>query len=198
MSQSNQWINRTEIKSESSDRVYVVSQHAAKRYWGCSCPSWRVRRRCKHLEQLGLPGGEEPFEVARDHAQKKGFLDGYKTYDPAAGHGSRADWQQAFATRMGLDEARRALGLPADAGWEAICQALHLAATESRTRLAGAFEAAVRAFDGTGPLEEKATTVKTARFRLEAYIAYLDEQRRQMEAEVERINQELFARIEAL
>src|SRR5947208_3739944 len=122
----NTWINRIEVRSETSDRVYVVSQHAVKRHWGCSCPAWRTRRTCKHLYQLGLPPAEEPFEVARDHGKKKGFLDGYRHYDTAGGHGGAAQWQTQFANRMGLDEARKELGLPADAGWDAICQALRL------------------------------------------------------------------------
>ena len=95
------WINRIEIKSETSDRVYVVSQHATKRYWACSCPGWRAHRRCKHLEQLGLPAGEQPFEVEKGHAKKKGFLEGYQTYDAGAGHGAPADWQREFAHRLG-------------------------------------------------------------------------------------------------
>lgn len=194
---ANQWVNRTEIRSETSDRVYVVSQHATKRYWGCSCPGWRSHRRCKHLDQLGLPGGEEPFEVEMSHAKKKGFLDGYRTYDTSDGHGSRAEWQRGFTERMGLDEARRALGLPADAGWEAICQALRLAATESMSRLVGDYERAARAFDVAGPVEKSAEAVKGARFRLEAYAAYLDEQRQKLEAEAERITNELLLRIRA-
>jgi hypothetical protein len=47
-------------------------------------------------------------------------------------------------------------------------------------------------------LEEKAMVVRTARFRLEAYQAYLDEQRQKLEAEVGRINQQLLARVQAL
>ncbi len=198
MPTSNQWINRTEIRSETSNRIYVVSQHATRRYWGCSCPGWRSHRKCKHLEQLGLPGGEVPYEVEKEHARKNGFLEGYKTYDPSDGHGSRSEWQQMFARKMGLDEARQSLGLPADAGWDQIREAFHLAATESMARLASDYEAAVRAFDGTGPLEEKATRVKAARFRMEAYAAYLEEQRRKLEAEVERINGELLSQIEKL
>src|SRR4051812_23557523 len=119
---NNQWVNRTEIRSETSDRVYVVSQHATKRYWACSCPGWRAHRRCKHLGQLGLPAGEVPFEVDGGHARKKGFLDGYPTYDTGGGHGSRGEWRQAFSRRMGLDEARQALGLAADAGWDEVCR----------------------------------------------------------------------------
>src|SRR5437588_13120699 len=101
MSKENTWINRVEIRSETSDRLYVVSQHAARRYWGCSCPAWRTRRRCKHLERLGLPGGEQPFEVEEDHGMKKGFLQRYRTYDDSAGRGDAAGWQEVFAARLG-------------------------------------------------------------------------------------------------
>jgi hypothetical protein len=194
----NQWINRIEIKSETSNRVYVVSQHATKRHWGCSCPAWRTRRRCKHLQSLGLPGGEEPFEVRKNHAKMKGFLQGYKTYDDSEGRGDRAQWQQLFAHKMGLDEARRALGLGPDAGWDAVRQAFHLAATESMARLAGDYEAAVRAFGGAGPVEETAEAVKAAKFRIDAYLAYLAEQQAKLEAEAERITGALLSRIESL
>lgn len=57
------WTNRFEIASETSDRLYVVAQHKDKRHWGCSCPSWKVRRYCKHLEALGLPANERPYEA---------------------------------------------------------------------------------------------------------------------------------------
>lgn len=58
-----EWTNRFEIKSESSDRLYVVSQNKQKRHWACSCPAWRTRRACKHLKVLQLPAGERPHEV---------------------------------------------------------------------------------------------------------------------------------------
>jgi len=58
-----QWTNRFEIFSESSDRVYTIAQHKEKRYWGCSCPAWRIHRKCKHLMALQLPAYEEPFEI---------------------------------------------------------------------------------------------------------------------------------------
>jgi hypothetical protein len=197
MAENNVWINRIEIKSETSNRLYIVSQHARKRYWGCSCPGWRAHRKCKHLEQLGLPCGEVPFEIEKDHAMKNGFLEGYKTYDANAGHGAAAQWQKLFVDKMGLDEARQALGLAADAGWEAICQALRLAATESMTRLVGDYDAAARAFDTAGPVAERAQAVKSAKFRLEAYAAYLEEQRHKLEAEAERITGELLVRVRA-
>jgi len=59
---NSQWTNRFKIGSESSDRVYVISQNKSKRFWGCSCPAWRVHRKCKHLEALGLPSYERPYE----------------------------------------------------------------------------------------------------------------------------------------
>lgn len=57
------WTNRFPIKSESSSRVYIVSQNLRGRWWGCSCPSWRVRRSCKHLQAVGVPSHEQPYEV---------------------------------------------------------------------------------------------------------------------------------------
>lgn len=60
---SDQWQNRFEIRSETSDRIYVVAQHRRRRHWGCSCPSYRTRRRCKHLEEIGLPTHERPYEA---------------------------------------------------------------------------------------------------------------------------------------
>ena len=44
-------------------------------------------------------------------AKKKGFLDGYKIYDPKTeGYGNPNDWRSAFFTRMGMDEALEVLG----------------------------------------------------------------------------------------
>lgn len=57
------WTNRFEIRSESSDRVYIVAQNIDKGHMGCSCPGWRRYRTCKHLNALGLPGHEEPVTL---------------------------------------------------------------------------------------------------------------------------------------
>jgi len=59
-----QWTHRIEVHSSSSNRVYVVSQNKSKRHWGCSCPGWCNRRKCKHLTSLGLPAFEKAHEVA--------------------------------------------------------------------------------------------------------------------------------------
>jgi hypothetical protein len=60
---NDQWKNRFEIKSETSDRIYVIAQNKSKKHWGCSCPSYRIRRTCKHLLALNLPAFEKPMEV---------------------------------------------------------------------------------------------------------------------------------------
>jgi len=60
-----QWTNRFEVESQSTGGVYVISQHKAQRYWGCSCMGWKTRKKCKHLRQLGLPEAMEPYELPR-------------------------------------------------------------------------------------------------------------------------------------
>ena len=197
MSADPAWVNRIEIKSETSDRIYVVSQHAEKRYWACSCPGWKSHRKCKHLSQLGLPNHEQPFEVKNDHAEAKGFLDGYPSYDTTAGHGNAAEWQQVFSARMGLAEARKALGLPRSAGWDDVRRAFRLAGTEAVQKLVDEYEAAAGQF-GDGDLEAEAAAVKQARFRLEAYAAYLGEQKARLESEGDRITRALLGRMDRI
>jgi hypothetical protein len=60
---NDQWQNRFEIRSETSNRVYVIAQHKVKKHWGCSCPSYRTRRYCKHLSAIGVPAYERPYDV---------------------------------------------------------------------------------------------------------------------------------------
>ncbi len=60
---NNQWENRFEIRSETTNRIYIIAQNKKKRHWGCSCPGWRRHRKCKHLRALGLPNYEKPFEL---------------------------------------------------------------------------------------------------------------------------------------
>jgi hypothetical protein len=47
-----QWKNRFEIRSESSNRLYTVAQRKSDNSWGCSCPGWKTRRNCKHLSSI--------------------------------------------------------------------------------------------------------------------------------------------------
>lgn len=60
---NDQWQNRFEIHSESSNRVYIVAQNINKKHWACSCPGWKRHRKCKHLEALNLPVKEVPYEI---------------------------------------------------------------------------------------------------------------------------------------
>ena len=60
---TDQWQFRFTIQSETSNRMYIIAQHKKKRHWGCSCPAWKRYRHCKHLDALGIPGHEEPFDV---------------------------------------------------------------------------------------------------------------------------------------
>ena len=60
---TDQWINRFNVRSERSNRLYVIAQNRLKRHWGCSCPGWRIHRTCKHLKTLALPSYERAHEV---------------------------------------------------------------------------------------------------------------------------------------
>ncbi len=60
---NDQWTNRFEIRSETSNRVYILAQNKKKRHWSCSCPGWKRHRTCKHLASLLLPAYEKPLEV---------------------------------------------------------------------------------------------------------------------------------------
>ncbi len=73
--------------------------------------------------------------TANPNKVKKGFMDGYKTYNPSLeGYGSPKEWKSAFNDRMGLGEAEtiinkgkltpwEVLGLTMKATWYEIRQA---------------------------------------------------------------------------
>lgn len=53
------WQNRFEIRSETSNRVYIVSQNKKSLNWACSCPGYVRHRVCKHLiNGCGLSEGD--------------------------------------------------------------------------------------------------------------------------------------------
>lgn len=71
--------------------------------------------------------------------KKKGFLEGYKTYDTSNGFGDREEWQGAFFERLGFDEAIEVLGaddplvlfgLGANATWADVIKAYRRLAIE--------------------------------------------------------------------
>jgi hypothetical protein len=60
---TDQWQFRFNVESETSERLYTIAQHKTKRHWGCSCPGWKRHRTCKHLQALGIPGKETPYDI---------------------------------------------------------------------------------------------------------------------------------------
>lgn len=53
--ETNTHINRMEIRSESSNRLYIISQRVKKDgdiVNECSCPGWIFKRNCKHLTAM--------------------------------------------------------------------------------------------------------------------------------------------------
>jgi hypothetical protein len=52
MPDNRDYTNRFGIKSESSDKIYVVSQDKRTGEWKCSCRGWIHHRKCKHLASL--------------------------------------------------------------------------------------------------------------------------------------------------
>lgn len=48
------WVKKWKVKSESSNREYVVSL-SDEDTWGCSCPAWKFNRiECKHIIRVKL------------------------------------------------------------------------------------------------------------------------------------------------
>jgi hypothetical protein len=60
---TSQWINRFEVRSETSNAIYVIAQNRVGRWWGCSCMGWIRHHHCKHLCTLALPDNRQPKEI---------------------------------------------------------------------------------------------------------------------------------------
>jgi len=62
---TNTHVNRFQIKSGSSNRLYTIAQSRSGLWWACSCPGFigHGGKQCKHLASLGLPGYHQPFEA---------------------------------------------------------------------------------------------------------------------------------------
>lgn len=57
------YTNRFEIKSASSDAVYIIAHSKTGRWWSCGCFGFIRWGHCRHLDALGLPGKRKPFEA---------------------------------------------------------------------------------------------------------------------------------------
>jgi hypothetical protein len=49
---NDRYTNRVEIRSETSNRLYVIAKNKKTSVWSCSCPGWIIHRKCKHLSAL--------------------------------------------------------------------------------------------------------------------------------------------------
>ena len=66
------WIKKWHIKSESSNREYVVSL-SDENTWGCSCPAWKFRRQeCKHIIRVRL--NPERYKEVEDQLSKPEYV----------------------------------------------------------------------------------------------------------------------------
>jgi hypothetical protein len=100
---NDQWTNRREIRSETSSRLYIISQHVTSGDWGCTCPGYKRYRLCKHLTAMGLtPHGKirqitatptAAVSVASRAASARSFSDSaYAHYDISTGFGGPGEW----------------------------------------------------------------------------------------------------------
>jgi hypothetical protein len=67
--------NRFEIRSETSNAIYIIAQSKKGRWWSCSCFGWLRFRKCKHLITLGLPCLQKPFEAQLETSTKQYLQD---------------------------------------------------------------------------------------------------------------------------
>lgn len=61
---------------------------------------------------------------------KKGFLEGYKTFDTSGGFGNPKKWKEAFSQRMGKEEAEAIIGAQAKGPHEVLGVPKEATATE--------------------------------------------------------------------
>jgi hypothetical protein len=103
LSKPSQWGTRLEVKSATSDRLYIVSEkldHGRPTgTWGCSCPGWKgYRGECKHLKSMGLKSCEPrrtPRPKGEGTGDNFGFTDAaYTHYDIRDGFGSAEEWMR--------------------------------------------------------------------------------------------------------
>lgn len=169
---NDQWENRFEIRSATSDRVYVVAQHRTKRHGRA-----RVRRgargaRASTWSRCDCPPTSDPTRCCLGRtAVKRAFLDGYRT--STSPRGSAATWRAALAARMGLDEAREVLGDDSPEGVLGVAPGASWAEVKSAYRAA-----ALACHPDRAVLNGMSVEAATARFkRVQAAYTVLEERR---------------------
>jgi hypothetical protein len=108
------WGIRIEAHSESSSRIYIVSEKLRDGQptgtYGCSCPGWKAYRgECKHLRNMHLKSCEPritPRRRGQGVSDNTAFTDtAYEHYDvTVAGYGSASQW---FALAEELARGRK-------------------------------------------------------------------------------------------
>lgn len=62
--------------------------------------------------------------------KKKGFLDGYKTYDTSQGFGNSKKWKGSFTQRMSKEEAKEILGKTSETPYSILDVTAHASSSE--------------------------------------------------------------------
>lgn len=119
------WRNHMEIKSETSSRLYTVSELVRSGIptgtYGYSCPGWKRFGECKHLTTMGLPSARERKAVTTGPQTYKqrvqnahSFSDAaYDHYDTRNGFGSADEWIRIAEERArGRGRYRRPTAAP--------------------------------------------------------------------------------------
>lgn len=103
---NDRYTNRFEIKSESSNRLYVVAQNKKTGEWSCSCPGWLIMRngirRCKHITQLTpllAEVGKKP-EMKKLNAGAEIEIDVDDPFFPKAQSQKSINWAKVWATEL--------------------------------------------------------------------------------------------------
>lgn len=52
LADNDRYMNRVEIRSQSSDHLYIVAQNKKTKEWSCGCRGWIFNRNCKHLKAM--------------------------------------------------------------------------------------------------------------------------------------------------
>lgn len=104
---TDQWVNRIEIRSETSSRKYTIAQRRSDGTWACSCPGNKAHGDCKHLRNM-LPrmgivyqptpkaARRAPRTLAARARVSFSFSDAaYRHYDTSEGFGSADEWMAA-------------------------------------------------------------------------------------------------------